>query len=150
MIIQPVGVLYRPSESKLKNVKSKDYLGKAVSSSLLTYIKDDPNSSQKLIAASDTIDAYTTFTGVTRLQQGISPSGVFIERPTINTGESPMVGLTRSATSPPAIGKEPEAILLLLCPHACLDRWGRCPSTSFDDFSFSLFCIATEFANNCL
>ena len=28
--IKPVGVLYRPSESKLKNAKTKDYLGKAV------------------------------------------------------------------------------------------------------------------------
>jgi neutrophil cytosolic factor 2 len=27
----PVGVLYRPSESKLKNSKTKDYMGKAVS-----------------------------------------------------------------------------------------------------------------------
>lgn len=26
----PVGVLYRPSESKLKNSKTKDYMGKAV------------------------------------------------------------------------------------------------------------------------
>ena len=29
----PVGVLYRPSESKLKNSKTKDYMGKAVSRS---------------------------------------------------------------------------------------------------------------------
>ncbi|KAF8608272.1 hypothetical protein BDV93DRAFT_519319 [Ceratobasidium sp. AG-I] len=54
----PVGVLYRPSESKLKNAKTKDYLGKA-----------------QLIAASDSKDAFTTFTGVTRLQQGLTPSG---------------------------------------------------------------------------
>jgi neutrophil cytosolic factor 2 len=27
----PVGVLYCPSESKLKNTKTKDYMGKAVS-----------------------------------------------------------------------------------------------------------------------
>jgi len=27
----PVGVLYRPSENKLKNSKTKDYMGKAVS-----------------------------------------------------------------------------------------------------------------------
>lgn len=54
----PVGILYRPSESKLKNAKTKDYLGKA-----------------QLIAASDANDAFTTFTGVTRLQQGLTPSG---------------------------------------------------------------------------
>ena len=28
----PVGVLYRPSEHKLRNTKTKDYMGKAVSS----------------------------------------------------------------------------------------------------------------------
>jgi tetratricopeptide (TPR) repeat protein len=28
--MKPVGILYRPSESKLKNAKTKDYLGKAV------------------------------------------------------------------------------------------------------------------------
>ncbi|QRV98137.1 neutrophil cytosol factor 2 [Ceratobasidium sp. AG-Ba] len=54
----PVGILYRPSESKLKNAKTKDFLGKA-----------------QLIAASDAKDAFTTFTGVTRLQQGLTPSG---------------------------------------------------------------------------
>ena len=31
MTIQPIGVLYRPSEKKLKNTITKDYLGKAVS-----------------------------------------------------------------------------------------------------------------------
>jgi hypothetical protein len=30
----PVGVLYRPSENKLKNSKTKDYMGKAVSFSV--------------------------------------------------------------------------------------------------------------------
>lgn len=30
LFIQPVGVLYRPSENKLKNAKAKDYMGKAV------------------------------------------------------------------------------------------------------------------------
>ncbi|CAG8492000.1 3650_t:CDS:10 [Diversispora eburnea] len=42
----PVGVIYRPPEGKLKNVKTKDYLGKA-----------------KLVAAVDPEDAYTGFTG---------------------------------------------------------------------------------------
>jgi len=73
----PVGVLYRPSEKKLKNSVAKDYMGKA-----------------KLIAAADSSDAFTTFTGSTRLQQGISPSGVFVDR---QEGESP---LSRSATVP--------------------------------------------------
>ena len=46
----------------------------------------------KLIAASDPGDAYTTFTGVTRLKQGISPAGVYVDRPDTN--------LSRSATAP--------------------------------------------------
>ncbi|KIP05003.1 hypothetical protein PHLGIDRAFT_108845 [Phlebiopsis gigantea 11061_1 CR5-6] len=70
----PVGVLYRPSEIKLKNAKAKDYLGKA-----------------KLVAASDESEAYTTFTGVTRFKQGISPAGVRLE-------DEPGTGLTRAAT----------------------------------------------------
>jgi tetratricopeptide (TPR) repeat protein len=42
----PVGVVYRPNEAKVKNLKSKDYLGKA-----------------RLIAASDRSDAFTGFAG---------------------------------------------------------------------------------------
>lgn len=42
----PVGVLYRPSANKLKNLASKNYLGAA-----------------KLIAATDSRDAFTGFTG---------------------------------------------------------------------------------------
>lgn len=71
----PVGILYRPSEIKLKNAKAKDYLGKA-----------------KLVATSDESEAYTTFTGVTRLKQGISPQGVRLE------DEPSAGGLSRSAT----------------------------------------------------
>ncbi|GJE91523.1 NADPH oxidase regulator NoxR [Phanerochaete sordida] len=70
----PVGILYRPSEAKLKNAKAKDYLGKA-----------------KLVAASDESDAYTTFTGVTRLKQGVSPAGVRLD-------DVPASGLSRAAT----------------------------------------------------
>ncbi|KAH9956193.1 hypothetical protein BC827DRAFT_1261896 [Russula dissimulans] len=58
----PVGVLYRPSENKLKNAKTRDFLGKA-----------------KLVATENPNEAYTTFTGVTRLRQGISPQNVFVE-----------------------------------------------------------------------
>jgi hypothetical protein len=75
----PVGVLYRPSASKLKNVKTKDYLGKA-----------------KLIAAADSKDAFTTFTGVTRLNQGLTPSGESYA----DTGISG-AALKRTATEPP-------------------------------------------------
>ncbi|KAL7275465.1 hypothetical protein RUND412_001593 [Rhizina undulata] len=41
-----VGILYRPNESKVRNVKTKDYLGKA-----------------RLVAASDAKNAFTGFTG---------------------------------------------------------------------------------------
>lgn len=77
----PVGVLYRPSEKKLKNSMQKDYMGKA-----------------KLVAASDPNDIFTTFTGSTRLKQGISPSGVFIDRPDMESAVIPSV--TRSASVP--------------------------------------------------
>ncbi|KAL1975788.1 hypothetical protein VTN31DRAFT_4180 [Thermomyces dupontii] len=43
----PVGVVYRPNEAKVKNLKSKDYLGKA-----------------RLVAATDKNNAFTGFQGV--------------------------------------------------------------------------------------
>lgn len=77
----PVGVLYRPSEKKLKNSMTKDYMGKA-----------------KLVAASEATDTYTTFSGSTRLKQGITPTGVFIDTP---SNADAGAGLSRSATAPP-------------------------------------------------
>ncbi|KAF8639564.1 hypothetical protein AX17_001466 [Amanita inopinata Kibby_2008] len=78
----PVGVVYRPSEKKLKNAVTKDYLGKA-----------------RLVAASDPSDIYTEFTGIARLKQGISPTNIYVDRPDITP-----VNLTRSATAPgPAV-----------------------------------------------
>ena len=47
----PVGLVYRPNEAKVKNLKSKDYLGKA-----------------RLVAASDRANAFTGFAGVERLK----------------------------------------------------------------------------------
>lgn len=78
----PVGVLYRPSENKLKNSKSKDYLGKA-----------------RLVAASDATDAFTEFTGVKKLQEEREKSR---ER----DQEKDDDGLRRSATVP-ALRTEP-------------------------------------------
>lgn len=78
----PVGVLYRPSEKKLKNSMTKDYMGKA-----------------KLVAASDPSDTFTTFTGSTRLKQGITPTGVYIDRPDLDTVTA---NLSRSLTAPAA------------------------------------------------
>lgn len=51
----PVGIVYRPNEAKVRNVKAKDYLGKA-----------------RLVAAADRSDAFTGFTGseVKKMQEG--------------------------------------------------------------------------------
>ncbi|KAF8448682.1 hypothetical protein L210DRAFT_3756579 [Boletus edulis BED1] len=90
----PVGVLYRPSENKLKNSKSKDYLGKA-----------------KLVAARDSKDAFTEFTGVKKLQQ-ISLSN-FDKKENENNQSKPDVdssGLSRSATMP-VLRTDPVAVL---------------------------------------
>ncbi|GLB37380.1 putative NADPH oxidase regulator [Lyophyllum shimeji] len=80
----PVGVLYRPPEKKIKNSTTKDYLGKA-----------------KLVAATDPTDTFTTFTGATRLKQGISPSGVYIDRTDFDAAVA-QNNLNRSATAPAA------------------------------------------------
>ncbi|EFI28161.1 NADPH oxidase regulator NoxR [Coprinopsis cinerea okayama7 len=77
----PVGVLYRPSEKKLKNAVQKDYMGKA-----------------KLVASSDPDDKITTFVGSARLKMGISPAGIYIDRPDIDTPAGAAV--SRSATVP--------------------------------------------------
>ncbi|KAF8895701.1 NADPH oxidase regulator NoxR [Gymnopilus junonius] len=83
----PVGVLYRPSEKKLKNSGQRDYMGKA-----------------KLVAASDSTDIVTEFSGVARLKAGVSPSGLYLDRPDL--AESPSASgtnLLRSATVPPVM-----------------------------------------------
>ncbi|KAJ7930534.1 NADPH oxidase regulator NoxR [Mycena leptocephala] len=87
----PVGAIYRPPEKKMKNIQSKDYLGKA-----------------RLVAASDSRD--TTV--------GITPAGVFMEGetglarsntraptgPRNNDGPPPLVGskTTRNVVSKPS------------------------------------------------
>ncbi|KAF8484368.1 hypothetical protein JB92DRAFT_3131556 [Gautieria morchelliformis] len=77
----PVGILYRPSENKIKNARTKDYLGKA-----------------KLVAAADSREAYTTFTGVTRLQQGMTPTGAPIDRPASDPGSDRPPARSTTAT----------------------------------------------------
>ncbi|KAI6148448.1 hypothetical protein BKA82DRAFT_4137113 [Pisolithus tinctorius] len=82
----PVGVVYRPPESKLKNSKAKDYLGKA-----------------KLVAASDVNDIYTEFSGVTKLKRNNSdPSKGSLSQSTLNIDSKadPPGGLNRSVTAP--------------------------------------------------
>ncbi|KAJ6499421.1 NADPH oxidase regulator NoxR [Mycena sanguinolenta] len=73
----PVGVLYRPAEKKLVNAKTKDYMGKA-----------------KLIAASDARDTTVGFSGIDRLNQGLTPNGVYID--------GGQAALSRSNTRAPA------------------------------------------------
>ncbi|KAF2761386.1 hypothetical protein EJ05DRAFT_263117 [Pseudovirgaria hyperparasitica] len=55
----PVGIVYRPNQAKVKNLKTKDYLGKA-----------------RLVAASDRANAFTGFAGteMKRIQEGLVAS----------------------------------------------------------------------------
>ncbi|KAI9573193.1 hypothetical protein HD554DRAFT_2167476 [Boletus coccyginus] len=107
----PVGVLYRPSENKLKNSKSKDYLGKA-----------------KLVAASDSNNAFTEFTGVTKLQQTsgdnaknnpeveLSPQSRSATVPTPRTDPvaAPPAAPERTKSDPhPSAGVRPDAATIL-------------------------------------
>ena len=79
----PVGVIYRPSEAKLKNSKAKDYMGKA-----------------KLVAASDDGDAFTEFTGVARLRIA-------------NGDESPSLNRSQTAPAAKSSPIEPRPFLPL-------------------------------------
>lgn len=59
----PVGIVYRPNEAKVKNLKAKDYLGKA-----------------RLVAASDRANAFTGFTGA-EIKKITTMSGAKDDRP---------------------------------------------------------------------
>jgi hypothetical protein len=58
----PVGVVYRPNQAKVKNLKTKDYLGKA-----------------RLVAASDRSNAFTGFAG-SEIKNVSSTSNVLLLR----------------------------------------------------------------------
>ncbi|KAF8973170.1 NADPH oxidase regulator NoxR [Flammula alnicola] len=98
----PVGILYRPSEKKLKNSVTRDYMGKA-----------------KLVASSDSNDLDTAFSGITRLKQGISPAGLLRSAtvppvmPAMKVDEGPRsAGIERSKTTPalpPTSAREPSS-----------------------------------------
>jgi hypothetical protein len=62
----PVGVIYRPSDAKIKNAQKKDYLGQA-----------------KLIAATDAKDGFTGFTGaeIKRVIPSLDKSDAIDTRP---------------------------------------------------------------------
>ncbi|TDL15168.1 TPR-like protein [Rickenella mellea] len=67
------GVLYRPSDNVLKNSMKRNYMEDAV-----------------LVAVADEKDAYTTFTGATRLQQGLpAVDGKGKHRPLVRTTTAP-------------------------------------------------------------
>ncbi|KAI0629088.1 hypothetical protein C8Q77DRAFT_334363 [Trametes polyzona] len=90
----PVGVLYRPAQKKLENSKARDFLGKA-----------------KLVAAESTNDLFTEFTGVARLKQGITPTGVLIDDGP-NANPSLQRAVTVAASVPkPANGDDPKPAL---------------------------------------
>lgn len=55
----------------------------------------------KLVASSDPNDGVTSFSGAARLKAGISPAGLFLDRPDLDS-ESPN-NLLRSATVPPVM-----------------------------------------------
>jgi hypothetical protein len=61
----------------MKGVKTKDYLGKA-----------------KLVAAADSTDAFTTFTGATRLAQGQNMSGAFVDTGPMQKSEPSRIPLS--------------------------------------------------------
>ena len=62
----PVGIVYRPNDAKVKNLKTKDYLGKA-----------------RLVAASDRANAFTGFAGaeIKNMTTGGATSGAKDDRP---------------------------------------------------------------------
>ncbi|KAF7510490.1 hypothetical protein GJ744_006336 [Endocarpon pusillum] len=92
----PVGVLYRPNEAKVKNLKTKDYLGKA-----------------RLVAASDRSNAFTGFAGSEKKAALVAEPRARDDRPTenISFAASNLVqpGLTsrggREQSAPPAMNR---------------------------------------------
>ncbi len=92
----PVGVLYRPHEAKVKNLKTKDYLGKA-----------------RLVAASDRSNAFTGFAGSEKKAALAAEPRARDDRPTenISFAASNLVqpGLTsrggREHSAPPALNR---------------------------------------------
>ncbi|KAA8902488.1 hypothetical protein FN846DRAFT_899457 [Sphaerosporella brunnea] len=96
-----VGVLYRPNESKVRNVKTKDYLGKA-----------------RLVAATDAQNAFTGFAGVEVKKQEMAQQGPADERPAneisfaaSNLVNRELVERRRSQINPPPPPKDASANL---------------------------------------
>lgn len=77
----PVGVLYRPPEAKLKNLKAKNYLGKA-----------------KLVAATEVTDAFIGFTGSEKVKADLSRSKTTMGRMERAENEFSVPALNRRPT----------------------------------------------------
>ncbi len=85
---------------------------------------------QKLVASSDISDVSTAFSGVTLLSKGISPAGVFLDRPDV---DNPSNGLLRSATVPPVMPAMSECgcYLVIKLKLTFMRRDGRGASVSW-------------------
>ncbi|KAF4119738.1 Tetratricopeptide (TPR) repeat [Geosmithia morbida] len=87
----PVGVVYRPNDAKVRNLKTKDYLGKA-----------------KLVATSDRSNAFTGFTGSEIKKSTTSRQDVKDDRPADNISFAatnlvrPDLRSRRDVSEPPA------------------------------------------------
>lgn len=76
----PVGVLFRPSDNKLRNLKTKNYLGSA-----------------KLVAATDSRDVFTGFAGTSKVNHR---TGLLLDEKDVDSmGAQGRSGLSRSKTS---------------------------------------------------
>ncbi|KAL1967054.1 hypothetical protein VTN77DRAFT_3578 [Rasamsonia byssochlamydoides] len=91
----PVGVVYRPNEAKVKNLKAKDYLGKA-----------------RLVAASDRNNAFTGFQGSELKKAMAEEAGAKDDRPPENISyaatnlvQKGLVSRSRQQSEPPPIGR---------------------------------------------
>ena len=73
----PVGVIYRPSEAKIKNAQKKDYLGQA-----------------KLIAATDAKDGFTGFTGAEIKKVRLHSIELFLPKQAQEPARSPPTNTT--------------------------------------------------------
>ncbi|KZV80280.1 hypothetical protein EXIGLDRAFT_756355 [Exidia glandulosa HHB12029] len=63
----PIGVLFRPPQMKVKNLKQRDYLGTAL-----------------LVATDDARNAFTGFHGTERLKRGEGPAGQRVQAPIVD------------------------------------------------------------------
>lgn len=86
----PVGILYRPSKSKLRNLQARNYLGKArlvAGAYLDTSLKPEVESRS---TATDKLDAFTTFTGITKARMKQRKQEQSVRVGPVSTGIDPL------------------------------------------------------------